>query len=212
MKRWLALLVTCMLLGACAAAEGDVPAAAAGLIPATARLVERDADDGLTEYAFRDGDTRYELLMRGDTLLQLEIESPVWTYDPSAQTAETAGAAALKHLPGAAVDTAVLETTARGQVWIVFLRLDGDVYELEMDAATSRVLQSTRFFGASDVMTVDALWQAVCRDKGQAQLTEISLEYDDGRLIYTGDATLEGRRYEFEALASSGKLLEWDRD
>ena len=212
MKRWLALLMTGMMLCTLAVAEGDLPEAAGGLIPASARLVERDGDDGLTEYEFRDGDTRYDLLMRGETLLELEIVNPAWAIDPAAQTAEAIGAEALKHLPGAVVDAAVPEATARGQAWSVFLRLDGDVYELETDAAATQVRQVTRIFGAADALTVDALWQKICEAKGQAQLAELSLDYDDGRLIYAGEATLDGARYEFEALADSGRLLEWERD
>ena len=35
---------------------------------------------------------------------------------------------------------------------------------------------------------------------------------EDDENYDTGDASLDGKRYEFELLASDGSLLEWERD
>ena len=45
-----------------------------------------------------------------------------------------------------------------------------------------------------------------------AQLDGMELDEEDGRLVYEGDAYLDGQEYEFEMDARTGRLLEWERD
>lgn len=37
------------------------------------------------------------------------------------------------------------------------------------------------------------------------------LDRDDGRLVYEGEAELDGRFYDFE-MTAEGKIIEWERD
>lgn len=40
---------------------------------------------------------------------------------------------------------------------------------------------------------------------------ELELDWEDGELIYEGEAELNGKRYEFE-ISVNGEMLEWERD
>lgn len=41
--------------------------------------------------------------------------------------------------------------------------------------------------------------------------TKLELDWEDGELIYEGEAELNGKRYEFE-IRVTGEMLEWERD
>lgn len=45
-----------------------------------------------------------------------------------------------------------------------------------------------------------------------ATIKEFQRKTDDGRMVYEGDAVLDGREYEFQIDASTGAFLEWDAD
>ena len=209
MKKWLMILLVLLVLSSVALAE--MPRAVGNLIPATAQLVDMDMDDGIREYEYRDGNTRYDVSMRGETLLMLKTTSPVGDAAP-APTDEALVTELMKQLPEATVDGVYTVKDDSRQRRVAFLRQGGDVYEFVTEAETAKVVHMTQFFGAADITSLPDAWRALQDAKGAAVLTDVELEYDDGRLVYKGDASLNGRRFEFEILAENGKLLQWEKD
>lgn len=45
-----------------------------------------------------------------------------------------------------------------------------------------------------------------------ASFTEFSLDYDDGRYVYEGEAYKDGYEYSFEINASSGVIIDWEKE
>ena len=209
MKKWLMILLALLVLSSVALAE--MPQAVGNLIPATAQLVDMEMDDGLRVYEYRDGNTRYDVSMRGDTVLMLETTSPVGDAVP-APTDEALMTELMKQLPEATVDGVYTVKDDGRQRRVAFLRQGGDVYEFVTEAETAKVVRMTQVFGAGEIASLPDAWRAVQDAKGAVVLTDVELEYDDGRLVYKGDASLNGKRFEFEILAENGKLLQWERD
>ena len=48
-------------------------------------------------------------------------------------------------------------------------------------------------------------------EQGDLQIVDLELDRDNGRLRYEGEATLDGKRYEFE-ISVAGEIIEWERD
>lgn len=65
------MLLALLLMTATALGESSVSAEAAALVPERAVLLEKERDDGLMEYEFRDGAMYYEVLMREGTPIAL---------------------------------------------------------------------------------------------------------------------------------------------
>lgn len=209
MKKWFTMLLVAAVLFSVALAE--MPQAVGNLIPATAQLVDMEMDDGLRVYEYRDGNTRYDVSMRGETLLMLETTNPAGDA-VSAQTDEALVAELLKLLPDAAVDGVYHVKDDGRQRRVAFLRKGGDVYEVVTEADSAKVVRMTQIFGAGEIASLPDAWRSVQDAKGAAAVTDVELEFDDGRLVYQGDASLNGRKFEFEILAENGKLLQWEND
>jgi len=61
------------------------------------------------------------------------------------------------------------------------------------------------------VLNASEAMAKLAEKKGNVVVTELELDWDDGRLVYEGDAELDGKRYEFEMKADGG-IIEWERD
>ena len=206
MKKWFTMLLVAAVLFSVALAE--MPQAVGNLIPATAQLVDMEMDDGLRVYEYRDGNTRYDVSMRGETLLMLETTNPAG----DAVSAQALVAELIKLLPDAAVDGVYHVKDDGRQRRVAFLRKGGDVYEVVTEADSAKVVRMTQVFGAGEITSLPDAWRSVQDAKGAAAVIDVELEFDDGRLVYQGDASLNGRKFEFEILAENGKLLQWEND
>ncbi len=102
------------------------------------------------------------------------------------------------------------------------MRDDANRYEFEIDAYTGVVLkwemealhggQSTSGGSSAEVISVEeassiALGKA---QAGDARITEIQLDEDDGRLIYEGEMRDSLYEYEFEIDAYTGTVIQWE--
>lgn len=103
--------------------------------------------------------------------------------------------------------------------WI--LRSDADdVLFMDMNAAGRCYRQEGAYviemrfgeFRSEERMSSSGAAAAMAFYRPQAMITEIELDEDDGRLIFEGDAILNGVEYEFGLDAHTGRLMEWDRD
>ena len=62
------------------------------------------------------------------------------------------------------------------------------------------------------MMTEEAARAQIATLKPGAEIVRIKLDEDDGRYFWEGDATLNGTRYEFSINATTGDMVEWERD
>lgn len=124
---------------------------------------------------------------------------------------EKAVAALQANTPGAAVDFAVRERDDGRGEWDLFFMLNGQLgvgEVIETDYRVRRVqLYDMPEGGMSTVQVVEALKKA----KGELQIIDMELDRDGRRLGYEGEASLDGKRYEFK-ISVTGEIIEWERD
>ncbi|MBQ8655380.1 MAG: hypothetical protein IJ507_10655 [Clostridia bacterium] len=126
------------------------------------------------------------------------------------EAADAAVQVALAHAGEDAQADLVLPGREDGKAaWTVLLIREGAVLEYEI-SADGRVLEADVY--ASGGMTPSQIIALLQAEKGLFELKEADVDMDDGRLILSGEAEMDGKRYEFEALMLDGTLLEWERD
>ena len=64
----------------------------------------------------------------------------------------------------------------------------------------------------TDLITEQQARDLVLAQIPGAAIVEFQRDSDDGRVVYEGEAVLDGREYEFEIDAATGAFLEWDAD
>lgn len=64
----------------------------------------------------------------------------------------------------------------------------------------------------SDLISLEKAKSIVLAKIPGASIVKIKLEKDDGRYVYEGEATLNGYEYDFEINASSGVIIDWDKE
>lgn len=85
----------------------------------------------------------------------------------------------------------------------MFIGSDGLIMEDKLDYASYR----------DGLLGESAACEMLLENRPGAVITEIDLDEEDTRWpLYEGEATLDGRVYEFEMDAATGELLEWKRD
>ena len=125
---------------------------------------------------------------------------------------EQAKAAAQARVPQAEIDHLQLDYDDRRLEWNVFYKMDGVLGVCEVDAKTYEVIRAKEYSVASaDALTASQAIEALEKAKGSVSVTDLDLERDDGRLLYEGEAELDGRFYDFE-MTVEGKIIEWERD
>lgn len=214
-KTFVTILLAVLFVAAVAVAEDALLNAAWSLVPADAVLTEQEADDGLYEYDFRSDAARYEVLLdkSGAAVLLKTEYAGVKGGDEAVLDASAAEAAVLARADaGAAVDFSLLVQDDRRWFWTVFVVSGTDLAEYELNAQTGEMVDAEVYYGASAGVLPSAFAAQLAQEKGSISLTDLELECDDGKLVYTGNASMDGKRYEFEALASDGKLIEWEKD
>ncbi|MGN1019279.1 MAG: PepSY domain-containing protein [Aristaeellaceae bacterium] len=218
MKKITALLLTMLLalpLTALATEDAALEQART-MVSATAALTERETEDGLTEFEFREDAQRWDVVLdAANQPVRYQVE---YTDVKGAAEAELDGSVAgdialatLQDEPGAYVAFTLLEKDDGLYRWKVFARSGEDWLVYELNAQDGGVMETERYFAAAAV-TPEETVEAIRAQKGEIVLTELDLELDKGRLVYEGQAELGGVRYEFEVLASDGSLIEWKKD
>ena len=124
---------------------------------------------------------------------------------------ENALAAFKVSLPDAVVDYAVRERDDGRFEWELFFSQGtqlGVCKVLEENNEVRRVELFERPEGALNASEAMAL---LAEKKGAVVVTDLELDWDDGRLSYEGEAELDGKCYEFK-MTVSGSIVEWERD
>ena len=124
----------------------------------------------------------------------------------------TKAEAALKaHTPGTVVDFAVRERDDGREEWDLFFVLGGQLGEGEVIESDYTVRNVRLYDMPEGGLSAAQAVRLLRKEKGDLQIVDLELDRDNGRLRYEGEATLDGKRYEFE-ISVEGELIEWERD
>ena len=80
-----------------------------------------------------------------------------------------------------------------------------------MVESTNEIRKVTLFEKPEGGLTAGEAMALLAEKKGAVTIMDLSLDLDDGRLRYEGEAELDGKRYEFE-MRVTGEIIEWERD
>lgn len=97
----------------------------------------------------------------------------------------------------------------------VFIVTDELYGKLDLNAETGTIVDRELYVGqytADGMMTEEAARAQIATLKPGAEIVRIKLDEDDGRYFWEGEATLNGTRYEFSINATTGDMVEWERD
>ena len=115
------------------------------------------------------------------------------------------------HAPGAAVDFAVRERDDGREQWDLFFVLGGQLGEAEV-IESDYLVRNVRLYDVPEGgLSAAQVAELLKKEKGDLQIVDLELDRDNGCLRYEGEATLDGKRYEFE-ISAAGELIEWERD
>lgn len=164
------VLLALLLTTTAAVAESSLPEAVQALVPETARLTETDRDDGLTEFEFRDGDLRYEVLTRdGIPVALITKNTAVKAAKANLLTAET-----LPDFITGEILHAHAEKDDGKWLWRVIVREGADLVEYDLNAETGEVKEMERYFSADLALP-------------EGSSPNLDLEMDDGVLQWERD-------------------------
>lgn len=130
----------------------------------------------------------------------------------SADSQQTAEAAFKAAEPGATLNYTILDRDDGRFEWEIFFSEGGSLGVCEVDAKTGEIIRTKTYSDIADgALTADKAIEALGKAKGNVTVLELDFERDDGRLIYEGEAELDGRFYDFE-MTVEGRIIEWERD
>lgn len=119
--------------------------------------------------------------------------------------------AAKVSLPDAVVDYAVRERDDGRYEWNLFFIQGEQIGVCKVLESTNEIRRVELFKKEAGVLTASEAVAKLIEKKGAVTVTDLELGWDDDRLVYEGDAELDGKRYEFE-MKATGEIIEWERD
>ena len=132
--------------------------------------------------------------------------------EPFAAEKEAAIAAVLAAVPGAEVDYAIRDRDDGRYEWHVFFRQSGVLGMAKVLETDSEVRKVEMFNQSRDTsLTASELIAKLVQAKGEMTIVDLDIDWDDGMLVYDGEAEMNGKRYEFE-ITADGVIVEWERD
>lgn len=210
MKRYLVIILSALLtvaLCACSAGSAEDANLTAEYLPEGAEFIKTEQDDGFTEHQYRDADGgRYTLSVDGAGVVRaLEYDAKAdSTATEVTLSAEEAFAVIQATRPEAQLIAAVEDMDDGRYEWDILFRDGEQLCFYELDAATGAILDYDIFYGVGG--TVDPAEALSARLEG-ASIVEISLDMDDGRLTFEGEATTGTGRVEFVIDAETGTVI-----
>lgn len=221
MSMILAFLAALMIAGgALALTDTEAETAARAYVPTTATLVKSEMDDGMHELTFRVEATgeKYEIKVNPNTGAVVKIESELKGASNARSTTltdEVLASVVEAAYPGAEIVRKDEQIDDGNHEIEVFLVTDGLYGTLDLNAETGAILERELYVGqysTDGMMTEEAARAQIATLKPGAEIVKIKLDEDDGRYFWEGDATLNGSRYEFAINATTGDMVEWERD
>ena len=217
----LAFLAALMIAGgALALTDTEAETAARAYVPTAATLVKSEMDDGMHELSFRVEATgeKYEIKVNPNTGAVVKIESELKGASNARSTTltdEVLASVVEADYPGAEIVRKDEQIDDGNHEIEVFLVTDGLYGTLDLNAETGAILERELYVGqysTDGMMTEEAARAQIATLKPGAEIVKIKLDEDDGRYFWEGDATLNGSRYEFAINATTGDMVEWERD
>ncbi len=202
----LALALIVLTSSAFAATKDEALTTAQGLVGAGAQLVESEQDDGIYEFDFREGDTRYDVDIRANDGAVIEFETD-YTKIPGAAsvilTEAEAKAKAMGQIPDAQIFLALPEREDGQWFYEIFLTTNGSPATLTINAETGEIRRIETYPAAANLIPIEQV-QSIVSDP----ITELELSYDDGLYVYEADTAT----HEYEIDAQTGNIRESERD
>lgn len=213
----IALAVLALCATSALAVSREEAAAIAREATGGAEVARVELDDGVYEIDLRGEGARYraEVLDATGALLKLEKVSDGDGRATSFTLTEAeARDAAATIAPEAANGLAMRAHGAQGSAYEVFYAGDGAVGEIAVNAQTGAILRETVYpeAAAQGVLSLGEVEARISERLRGAQLTELELDWDDGRYVYEGEASAKDARYSFELRATDGAILEFERE
>lgn len=207
----LAAVLTTLLIG-CAAGSAENTDFTARYLPEGVEFVRSERDDGFTEYKYRDVDkNEYTLIVdASENVRALEYDAKAKSSAKDVLlTAEEAFAVITALYPESVLITAIEDKDDGRWEWNILFSYENDLYFYELDAATGDVLDYDIFYGLTEAINPAAIITANVPD---AEILEISLDADDGRLYIEGEARTANGIVEFSIDADTGIVVEMEYD
>jgi len=114
-------------------------------------------------------------------------------------------------LPDAVVDYTVRERDDGRYEWNIFFTQGSQIGMCKVREEGNEIRKVELFEKKDGVLNAGEAMAKLAEKKGAITVTDLELDWDDGRLTYEGDAQLDGKRYEFE-MTATGEIIEWERD
>ena len=226
-----ALLALMLFSAASAATLETLQQQAVAYLPADAVYLSLDNDDGQDElkYWSESYQAMYEVCFDTASGELNKIKGESWRDYGSKNVVLTEAQVLLKLAemsPDALVDFVVLDQddglyeyklAFHTETYYGVLKLNpetGAILEYEHDYASVRASNAAGFtfaVGSGDVTPDEAKELILARLEG-GSILYIQEDWDDGRLVYEGEATDAQYEYDFEIDATTGRFLEWERD
>jgi len=226
-----ALLALTFFAAASAATLETLQQQAVAYLPADAVYLSLDNDDGQDElkYWSESYQAMYEVYFDADSGELNKIKGESWRDYGSKNVVLTEAQVLLKLAemsPDALVDFVVLDQddglyeyklAFHTETYYGVLKLNpetGAILEYEHDYASVRTGNAAGISltaGSGDVTPDEAKELVLARLEG-GSLLYIQEDWDDGRLVYEGEAADSSYEYDFEIDAATGRFLEWERD
>lgn len=133
------------------------------------------------------------------------------SVDPYAAQREAALTAMKVSLPAAEVDYVVRERDDRRYEWNIFY-VQGEQFGMcKVLEETDEVRRIELFTPPVGALRPSEAMAKLAAEKGEMEIIDLKLDWDDGYLTYEGEAVMNERRYEFE-MDVDGSFIEWERD
>ena len=114
-------------------------------------------------------------------------------------------------MPDAVVDYTVRERDDGRYEWNIFFTQGSQIGMCKVREEGNEIRKVELFEKKDGVLNAGEAMAKLAEKKGAITVTDLELDWDDGRLTYEGDAQLDGKRYEFE-MKVTGEVIEWERD
>ena len=114
-------------------------------------------------------------------------------------------------MPDAVVDYTVRERDDGRYEWNIFFTQGSQIGMCKVREESNEIRRVELFEKTAGVLAASEAMAKLAEKKGAVTVTDLELDWDDGRLTYEGDAQLDGKRYEFE-MKATGDIIEWERD
>lgn len=203
---WVCLI---MLLAACAACAEE----AAYDIPAGAVITDTQEAGPykLVDIEFESGETAVLVIdVQSGEEISLTTTQAAFVLTDTVQNREDAESAVISQYPDAIMLFGEDMEVGSKKLYMITGNIVGEI-TVHGNIIISRTLNYGDYI-RDGRLTMDGALAAMHMHRPEAEFRAVELDEDDGVWCYEGEAFIDGVEYEFELNASTGKLLEWERD